>query len=257
MLTELEQLVSLQKCDLEMRALESRLEQIPKKIEELEKEVATERANVKAAEESLSESKKTRRTLEGELEILEGRIAKYKDQLMQVKSNDEYKAMQKQIQVAENEIGTKEDFILVEMEEIDGLQSELARRKKELEEGLTHVRKLEAELEAEASQLQDQLRERQTENEEISRSLPEDLLNSYQQIASSRGGIAVAEAKDLFCTVCNVRLRPQVLELLRLGESIQRCDNCTRILYMAANERPEEDGQDSAGPTGLANEESQ
>ena len=240
MLTQLEKLVSLQKCDVEIGTLESRLEQIPKKIEELEKEVATERANVKTAEESLSESKKTRRTLEGELELLEGKISKYKDQLMQVKSNDEYKAMQKQIQVAEDEISSKEDLILVKMEEADGLQSELARRKKELEEGLTHVRKLEAELETEASQLRDHLRERQREKEEISSALPEDLLNSYQKLASSRGGIAVAEAKNLFCTVCNVRLRPQVVELLRLGESIQRCDNCTRILYLSPNERAEE-----------------
>ncbi len=240
MLTELEKLVSLQKCDVEISTLESRLEQIPKKIEELEKEVATERANVKAAEESLNESKKTRRTLEGELELLEGKISKYKDQLMQVKSNDEYKAMQKQIHVAEGEISTKEDLILVKMEEADGLQSELGRRKKELEEGLTHVRKLETELEAEASQLRVHLRDRQREKEEISSALPEDLLSSYQKLASSRGGIAVAEAKNLFCTVCNVRLRPQVVELLRLGESIQRCDNCTRILYLSPTERAEE-----------------
>lgn len=257
MLTELEKLISLQTCDMEMRALESRLEQIPKEIEALEKEVATERANVKAAEDALNESKKARRTLEGELELVESKIAKYRDQLMQVKSNDEYKAMQKQIQVAEEEISTKEDLILIKMEDSDSLQLELATRKKELEEGLARVRKLEAELEAEASKLQDQLRERQSENKEIKSALPEDLLRSYQIIASSRGGIAVAEAKDLFCTVCNVRLRPQVLELLRLGELIQRCENCTRILYMAGNEQPEEGGQESSGPTGPAPEDGQ
>ena len=167
MLTELEKLISLQTCDMEMRALESRLEQIPKEIEALEKEVATERANVKAAEEALNESKKTRRTLEGELELVESKIAKYRDQLMQVKSNDEYKAMQKQIQVAEEEISTKEDLILIKMEDTDSLQLELATRKKEVEEGLARVHKQEAELEAEASKLQDQLRERQSENKEI------------------------------------------------------------------------------------------
>lgn len=243
MLAELEKLISLQKYELEIRALESRLQQIPVKIEELEKEVATERANVKDADDKLSESKKTRRTLEGELEILEGKIEKYKDQLMQVRSNDEYKAMQKQIQVAEEEISTKEDLILVKMEEADGLQLELTKSKKELEEGLAHVAKLEAELQAEASRLREELNGKNGKRDAVSTDLPKDLLNLYQQIAGSRSGIAVAEAKDQFCTVCHVRLRPQVYELLRLGESIQRCDNCTRILHLAAAEPSEETRQ--------------
>jgi hypothetical protein len=240
MLAELEKLVSLQRYELEIRALESRLKQIPVKIEELEKEVATERANVKNAEDRLNESKKSRRTFEGELELLEGKIGKYKDQLMLVKSNDEYKAMQKQIQVAEEEISTKEDLILVKMEEADEFALVLSKRNKELEEGLTHVHKLEAELETEASRLGEELNGKKAERETLSKSLPEDLLNLYQQIARSRSGIAVAEAKDQHCTVCNVRLRPQVYELLRLGESIQRCDNCTRILHLPPSEKNEE-----------------
>ncbi len=240
MLAELEKLVSLQKCELEIRALESRLKQIPVKIEELQKEVAIERASVKDVEDKQSESKKIRRTLEGELELVEGKVKKYKDQLMQVKSNDEYKAMQKQIQVAEKESSTKEEMILVKMEEADGLQLELTKRKKELDEGLAHVQKLEAELEAEASQLREKLNGKKGEREVISKSLPENLLGLYQQIAGSRSGIAVAEAREQFCTVCHVRLRPQIYELLRLGESIQRCDNCTRILNLAVSEQSEE-----------------
>lgn len=234
---DLENLVTLQECDIEIRALESRLKRIPREITNLEEEIATERANVKDAEDRLNEAQRVRRASEGELELLEGKISKYKEQLMQVKTNEEYRAMQKQIQSAKEEVSSKEDIILVKMEEADRLQEELRRRQKELDEGLTRVRKLETELEAEASRLRDELQRKQSEREELQKLLPQDLLGQYGRIAGVRNGIALAEARDEFCQVCHVRQRPQVFEELRLGNSIQRCDNCSRILYIASGEQ--------------------
>ena len=46
MLPELENLITLQKLDLQIRALDARLAQIPVQVEELEKEIATEKANL-------------------------------------------------------------------------------------------------------------------------------------------------------------------------------------------------------------------
>ena len=126
MIAELENLVTLQKRDLEIAAIESRLKKIPVEIAELEQKVAIERANAKAAEERLTESQKSRRRFEGELELIEGRIEKYKDQLMQVKSNEEYRAMQKQIQSAKEDVSAHEDMILAKMEEADRLCNRIA-----------------------------------------------------------------------------------------------------------------------------------
>ena len=44
-------------------------------------------------------------------------------------------------------------------------------------------------------------------------------------------GLAVAEARDGLCTVCHVRLRPQIFNEVRRNDSIIQCDSCTRILY--------------------------
>jgi predicted nucleic acid-binding Zn-ribbon protein len=234
MIAELENLIALQRSDLEIHAIESRLKQIPKEIADLEKEVATERANAKAAEDRLAESQKTRRALEGELELLDGKIEKYKEQLMLVKSNEEYRAMQKQIQSAKDDVSSKEDTILAKMEEAELLQEELKRRRKELEEGMEQVRKMEGELEAEASRLRSELDGKNGRREELLKLLPDDLVAQYRQIARIRGGVAVAEAKDEHCQVCHVRLRPQLFSELRSGNKILRCDNCSRILFHIA-----------------------
>jgi predicted nucleic acid-binding Zn-ribbon protein len=53
----------------------------------------------------------------------------------------------------------------------------------------------------------------------------------------------VAEARDGICTICHVRLRPQVFNNVRLNADIIQCDSCQRILYFvpaapAAVEQP-------------------
>jgi len=231
MIVELENLVALQIRDLEIRALKSRLKVIPEEIDALEKEISDERANATLADERLGESLRTRRATEGELELLESRIAKYKDQLMEVKTNDEYRAMQKQIENAREEASSKEDKILAQMEEAEQLQKELTKRQSELREAQGRVKKMEAELEAEAKKLREELEQRNGQRKSLLEVLPEDLLSRYLTVARLRGGIAVAEAKDEHCQVCNVRLRPQVYSEIRLGSKVLQCDSCSRILY--------------------------
>ena len=39
-------------------------------------------------------------------------------------------------------------------------------------------------------------------------------------------GVAVAEARDGICTICHVRLRPQIFNTVRRNEEIIQCDSC-------------------------------
>ena len=53
----------------------------------------------------------------------------------------------------------------------------------------------------------------------------------FERISHGRKGIAVAEARDGLCTVCHVRLRPQIFNEVRRNDTLVQCDSCTRILY--------------------------
>ena len=58
------------------------------------------------------------------------------------------------------------------------------------------------------------------------------LLDLFEQLAKGRKGIAICSAtRDGLCSVCHVRLRPQVFQLVRQNDSIIQCDICNRILY--------------------------
>ena len=233
MIPELEQLVKLQALDLEIRALDRRLAQIPKEVAALEMEIATERANLKSAQGALAQCLKDRRTRESDLELIEQKVSKFKDQLMQIKKNDEFRAMQKQIENFQLEGRAKEDEILESMEVAEKLQIEVKSREKELKEGEERIRVDGKALEAEATKLRAERSHRAAARAELvaGDGVTSELLTEYERVAKLRGGIAVAEAKDEFCVVCHVRLRPQVYNEIRQERGILKCDSCGRFLY--------------------------
>ena len=235
MKAEISNLVKLQVRDDEIRALESRLAEIPKEVEALEREIAAEKKNLKAAEDALAEGQKGQRAAEGELSASEEKLSKYQGQLMNLKSNEEYKAMQKQIDATKNEIGDVETTILQALDTLEEIERTRAQRERELEEGQKKVCGMEKELDDEKAQLEAELATRHKARVELLSVIPEDLFEEYQKIAQSRGGIAMAAASEERCQVCMVRIRPQVFHELKLGDK-HNCGSCTRILYYMEEE---------------------
>jgi len=72
------------------------------------------------------------------------------------------------------------------------------------------------------------------ERETLAKGLDPAALATFDLVAKKRNGIAVAEARDAICTICHVRMRPQVFNNVRRNDSIIQCDSCQRILYFAA-----------------------
>ena len=150
---------------------------------------------------------------------------------MNVKTNQEYHAIQHEIAFAQNEIKSHEDRMLERMVEAD----ELAAALKQAESGLkTAQKEVEAEKRAIASE-HDELRASvealKGERTGLIGSLAPDALHVFELVSKRRNGVAMAEAKDGICTICHVRLRPQVFNTVGSTTAVIQCDHCQRILY--------------------------
>ena len=75
--------------------------------------------------EQLAANQAARRDIEKDLAAVQTRLSKFKNQLMEVKTNKEYQAMQKEMSVAEEEVSTLETRMLERMVEADGFAAEL------------------------------------------------------------------------------------------------------------------------------------
>src|SRR5262249_55728909 len=118
---DLEKLIHLQRAESELRRVEAERAEAPKRKAALEARLAEERATLDAAKEALTHSQKARRQHEGELQDLESKKSKYAGQLMDVKTNKEYTAMLHEIESVKQEIRSREDQILTEMEKAEAL----------------------------------------------------------------------------------------------------------------------------------------
>jgi uncharacterized protein len=163
----------------------------------------------------------------------QGRLSKYRDQAMAVKTNQEYHAVQKEISFAQGEIKTLEDRILERMLEADDLSSSVKRGEAELAAELKAVEAERKAMTTESSELKASLTRITAERAEIVRMIDPHVLKVFELVSKRGNGVAVAEARDGICTICHVRLRPQVFNTVRRNEAITQCDSCQRILFFA------------------------
>jgi len=150
---------------------------------------------------------------------------------MEVKTNKEYQAMQKEMSVAEHEISDFETRMLERMEEADGLAIELKTAQAALTAEQAEIAREREALEKERLTLADEVQRTGEERARTAALVGREALALFERIAQGRRGQAMAEARDGLCTVCHVRLRPQVFNEARRNAGIVQCDSCTRILY--------------------------
>jgi predicted nucleic acid-binding Zn-ribbon protein len=230
---DIQRLIDLQRLDTTVHDAERRVAEEPDRLRALDAQLDAARQAVSGSKERLSQCQAARREIEKDLAVHQGRLSKYRDQLMSVKTNVEYQAMQKEIEFAQTAVKGLEDRILERMLEAD----ELGAAVKQAEGALVAAQKsVEAErgrLAAEVADLKRTIEQAALQRGEVIRALDPKVLATFELVASRRNGVAVAEARDGVCTICHVRLRPQVFNTVRRNEEIVQCDSCHRILYFA------------------------
>jgi predicted nucleic acid-binding Zn-ribbon protein len=225
---------------IRLQQLESAADEARKKIADHPARTQALDARLQAAREVVADIKARltaaadkRRAEEKEVAGVQTRLAKYKDQLLEVKTNREYTAMLHEIETAQNDIRTREDRILEVMMESDELNAAIKKSDAELKAAEKEIAAERATLETEMTRLQAEIEKTTAEREKLVADIDRRVLSIFETTAKGRKGVAVAEAKDGLCTICHVRLRPQVFNEVRKNESIIQCDSCRRILYFA------------------------
>jgi len=231
MLPDLTSTIRLQEIDNRLGELAREIAALPKHIAEIEKKLVSHERKLEADKAALSANQKERKSAEGEIQMQEQKISKLKDQMLQAKTNEQYRAFQHEIEFCQKEIRKHEDRILELMAESEPLDK--------------NVKAAEVALKAEKAQVESEkqaTRERTAQDERASRQLEADrsqvvagmsqsTYQLYERVRKARKGIGVAEAVDGRCSACHMALRPQFFQELKRGDKVMSCESCQRILY--------------------------
>jgi predicted nucleic acid-binding Zn-ribbon protein len=228
---DLERIIALQKLVSAAHDAERRLADEPEREKALDARIEAARQRVAAAKERLAENQNARRAVEKDVAVHQGRLSKFREQAMAVKTNQEYHAVQKEIGFAQGEIKTIEDKILELMVEADDLTATVKRAEADLASEQKAVDADRRAMTTELTAMKSSLERITVERAEVVRGLSAQVLAIFELVLRRRNGVAVAQARDGICTVCHVRLRPQVFNNILRNDQIIQCDSCQRILY--------------------------
>jgi predicted nucleic acid-binding Zn-ribbon protein len=195
-------------------------------------------AAVQSVRDRMAATANARRGIENEVATVQSRLAKYKDQLMAVKTNKEYQAMQTEIATAEGLVRTHEDRLLDLMEVAERESADLAAAEAAMKSEQAQIVSQQKALEGEKAAQEAELLRLTAERTDVASQISREGLEIFERVSHGRKGIAVAEARDGLCVVCHVRLRPQVFNEVRRNAAIIQCESCTRILYFVPPAAP-------------------
>ncbi len=244
MLPDLEHLITLQRIQNAAVTARARIDELPSRIAQLDARLGETSEEVVRVQQRFHDLKADRQAREKELAVVQTRLSRFKEQLMEVKTNREYQAMQVEIAGGEAEVRRLEDIILERMLEGDELAAEVERAQRQLTEEQAAIEAERGGLEREQVELEQRVEQLEAERQRQVGVLTPPLLALFEKLARHRNGIAVVEARDGRCSSCQVRLRPQLFNNVRLNDSLIQCESCQRILYFDTRPAPPERGAD-------------
>src|SRR6201993_784409 len=230
MLPEIENLLKLQDTDKEIRRLQDEVAELPKRVAVIEQKLAGTKAQLEKAQAAVKADEASRRKYDANITELRGKISKYRHQSLDVKTNDQYKALLHEIQFAEKEISANEDKILELMVKADARDKEVKAAQVELKEEMAEIEKEKEAARQRTAEDEKLLTEWRAKRDQLRIGINEDLLRHYERVSKFRGS-GISEVRNQKCMACQVMLRPQTYNDVRSGRETVVCDSCQRILY--------------------------
>ncbi|MSR74979.1 MAG: hypothetical protein EXS14_05880 [Planctomycetes bacterium] len=174
-------------------------------------------------------------TRQVELKSAEGAIARYEQQLLQLRSVEDLARMQTQIDGKKTELGLAEDRILESMEVMEKADAGLKELRSVAADRLQRLALRNETAAKETGEDNARLAQVALDWDAAAAAVGAELLASYSTRRDSAGdyGAAAVDGSG-FCAACGTRLTPQLETASRSGK-LPDCPTCQRLLLPAAD----------------------
>jgi predicted nucleic acid-binding Zn-ribbon protein len=226
-----EALLVLQERDSRVTHLTSELDHLPRQIAQVEAELASRSATFDELKSRTRQIEADRKKLDLDVQAKQAAIARYKSQQQQTRKNEEFAALNHEIEHAEKEIAALEDGELELMEAYEKGLAQVGEAQKELTVFQDKAKQKKADLEKRGAAFAAELITAKEKQAEAEKAVPEDALVRYRRILKSKKDVAIVPIRHGACGGCHMKVTSQTALTAKGGEQLVACDNCGRLVY--------------------------
>ena len=205
--------------------------ELPLEVEDLEAEIEGLNTRIERIETEIDEFERAVSQKKGEIIDAQNSVARYKEQLNEVRNNREYDTLSKEIEyqsleieLCNKKINEAQNRIAEKQEELNGSRSVLEEKQGDLE-----LKK------GELDEIMDETRAEEEKLRETAKSLEvkidSRLLSSFKRIRkNARNGLGIVYVQRDACGGCFNKIPPQRQLDIKMHKKIIVCEYCGRIL---------------------------
>ena len=230
---QIEKLLKVQSRDVHLLKIEQDLQRIPNELSSLKEKISAEEVNIEGAKKSLIEKELSRAELDAKVKDQEASINRFRTQQLEVKKNDEYRALTQQIEQLEMNVSSLEEAEIKLMIDIDLEHEKYEDDKAVIESRIFDLKRLmDVHLEREIV-LQDSLDKAKQECVEARDGVNEVFLKHYERIRKlTKRPPYVVPIVNQKCEGCHLRVSNEVARSAREVGEPHFCDQCARLVYV-------------------------
>ena len=231
MLETIENLLILQDRDRKIRRTKAELAEIEPERQTLKAKTAGAQAALESAKTRVKQIESSRKDLELEVEAKLQMIARYANQQLQTRKNEEYRALTHEIDTCKADILKIEDGQIELMEQGETAQKEVLRATQAANEAKKLMDEQLADLAGREKNLKQELADLEANREELAAAVDGGTRDRYERLMRSKGEHVVVGVQHGVCGGCHMKLQPQLLVACQAKKELVTCSNCGRILY--------------------------
>jgi uncharacterized protein len=231
MIEKLKTLVRMQRFDDEIGRCRDLQKILPEQLHTLIRDVESAAGKVQEMQNVENGLEKRQKELEGEIKHNNELKLKYGNQLADIKTNKEYKALNSEIANLTQKNSDIESQLLELMDTETEIKKQMAVFTAELKAAEKRKSDKEDDLRQQISELEGKIETLRNQRTELARTLNSDpLVKQYGTLIRNKNNRAVVFNVNGACGGCGFVIRPQIRIELDLRSRIYNCESCGRIL---------------------------
>ncbi len=230
-------LLVLQEVDLQIISLNDERAKLLDSTTRKKSEAEEKRRQFEEREKTLKQLKVEMKHAEVELAGYADHIRKLEGQQIHVKTNQEYKALDKEIYEAKAHKTRSEDQILQKMEHVERETEGIREGRRQLDAQLSQLQGELSAAEEKIREIDARMVDLRAKRFEAAKSVEEVHLALYNRIFNKKRIPVIVPLVNRTCQGCHLAVTAAVESILRRHAAhIITCENCSRILYVPEEE---------------------